>query len=142
MHSSQKSRPYTLNKTLHPRKILSKQKKFDKLPAVSQNCIKFFSLIEGQDPADIDNMSPSENFLTIVDQTSPAAVQRILHLAMREAGLMVSLQPGLCLALKNGFLASDNGPSYPTNFCVFLCNPGIGPSAHGGTSSTRETISR
>lgn len=42
---------------------------------------------------------------------------------------MVSLQPGLCLALKNGFLASDSGPSYPTNFRVFLCNPSIGPSA-------------
>lgn len=52
-------------------------KKFKNLLTVARNLILTFHLMLGQDQYDLDNMSPSENYLSIIDQKSPVSVQRM-----------------------------------------------------------------
>ena len=103
--------------------INKEHKKFNRLPTANKNTLLLFQLQDGQDQCDIENIEPGENILTLVNQTSPIAIQTLLHLECARLGLMANFPLGLCTALKNGCLASSPRPSSLNNLCVCLCSP-------------------
>ena len=97
--------------------------KFDKLPTVAKNTTPLFSVIDGQDDADLEVLQPTQNFLAILRQKAGTAVRDLLHHEMRQAGLRACLQMGMCTTLKNGCIASVPSPTSINQLNPFYCPP-------------------
>ena len=97
--------------------------KFEKLPLVNKNIIKMLQFIDGQDQFDIDMFAPSDNFLQMINQASPAGVRALFKHEFDSAGLLGNVPLGLSTTIKNGALISFPSPSTLTGLCVFFCHP-------------------
>ena len=80
-------------------------------------------LIDGQDQSDIDMFAPSNNFLQMINQASPAGVQALFQYDFDSAGLLGNSPLGLNTTIKNGALISFPSPSTLAGLCVFFCHP-------------------
>ena len=98
-------------------------KKINRLPTANKNILLLFQLQDGQGENDVEMLEPNINILTMVNQTSPIAIQTLLHLECARLGLMATFPLSLCTALKNGCLTSSPRPSSLNNLCIFLCPP-------------------
>ena len=97
--------------------------KYEKLPLVNRNVIRMLQLIDGQDQSDTDMIEPSENFLQMINQSSPAGVQALFQHEFDSTGLLGNFPLGLSTAIKNGTLISFPSPSSLVGLCVFFCYP-------------------
>ena len=97
--------------------------KFDKLPVVSKNVIRMMPLIDGQDQEDIAALEPSENFVILINQGSPAGVQSLFQHEFDCAGLLGHVPLGLSTSIKNGALITFPSASSLAGLCVFFCHP-------------------
>ena len=111
-----------LNPTQDP-KTPKDHLKFEKLPLVNRNVIRMLQLINGQDQSDVDIIEPSENFLQMINQSSPAGVQALFQYEFDSAGLLGNVPLGLSTVIKNGALVSFPSPSSLAGLCVFFCHP-------------------
>lgn len=97
--------------------------KFDKLPLVNKNIIKMIQYIDRQDQDDIDMFCPSENFLQMINQGSPAGVQPLFQHEFDNAGLLGNVPLSLSTTIKNDVLIAFPSPSSLAGLCIFYCHP-------------------
>ena len=98
-------------------------KKFEKLSPIIKNIAIMFTVVEGMNQEDIDELAPTKNALSLLEINSGPVIKELLQNHLKAKGCMAYLQPGMCNSLKSLIIASYNDAYNPSNLCVFHCGP-------------------
>ena len=96
--------------------------KFKKMAPMMRNSIIMFTMVPNMEQEDLDEINPTETFLSILAMKSGSVVRDTLHHMMKTKGCLVCLQDGMCAAIKNGSIQSTD--IYDINgLTPFHCGP-------------------
>ena len=82
--------------------------KFKKMAPMMRNSILMFTMVPNMEQEDLDEIKPTETYLSILAMTSGSVVRDTLHHMMKTRGCLVCLQDGMCAAIKNGTIQSTD----------------------------------